>query len=105
MLSPFFYDVQFMLTEMSGKTGATIGDIRVSTVGESQLTGPGCWRETIRVAPGETLDYFDTQYESLLYCAPGVGSRIPVSSVDIIVSFKDDEGRVGTVTGSATVTR
>jgi hypothetical protein len=93
----YSYLVTFWLTEVTGLSSATIQGITVSTTGEIQETGQGCWREVIRVEPGATLDYFERALQSLSYCAPGVGSQSRAVYVAIEVTYADDDGRMGTV--------
>ena len=65
------YPVTFWLTEVTGLSGATIQGIVVSTTGQSEGTGQGCWRDVIRVEPGGTLDYFEREQQSLVYLRAG----------------------------------
>ena len=95
--------VTFWLTEVTGLSGATIQGIDVSTAGASEGTGQACWREVIRVEPGGTLDYFEREQQSLLYCAPAVGSPSRASYVAIEVTYADDDGRIGTVNAWVTL--
>ena len=74
----FFYTVRFRLSEITGKSGATITYVETSTENSRSITGPACWRSAIRVAPGETLDLFDTGGVPQSYCAPEVDSRATV---------------------------
>ena len=99
----YSYLVTFWLTEVTGLSGATIQGIDVSTFGASEGTGQGCWREVSRVEPGGTLDYFERELQSLLYCAPGVGSPSRALYVAIDVTYADDDGRVGTVNAWVTL--
>jgi hypothetical protein len=100
----YSYPVKFLLSETTGTSGATITGVRVSTSREAEETGPSCWRTPIRVAPGGTLDVFDTGWVSLSYCAPSVlpFSTLPVS---VLVTYQDDEGRLGSVTATAVYTK
>ena len=102
----FYYNERFQLTETGGKSGATIQNIQ-STVenGNSENTGTSCWRQPIRVAPGGTLDTFDTGWDQLGYCAPFAASRAESSRVTVIVLFTDDEGRGGSAIATASVPR
>ncbi len=95
----FWYEPRFLLTETSGNIGATIQDILVQGPNESEQTGPGCWREPLRVPPGGTLDIFytDAGLQSLTYCAPGCSGRAPSAPLRVVVSFIDDGGHPGTV--------
>jgi len=99
------FGTRFLLRETSGKSGATILSVVVSSPNGSDETGPGCWLETLRVPPGATLDIFYTDEGArwLVYCAPGTGERTAVSQVGLIVSFADDEGRRGSVQAVAIV--
>ena len=76
--------------------------------GNTEITDAACWRNTIRVEPGGTLNVFEVGRDSLgdlSYCAPFVASRTEASHVSIVVTFTDDDGRSGTVRATATVTR
>ena len=102
----FYLNEKFTLTETGGTSGATIQDIWSSVAGgESNGTGPQCWRTPIRVAPGSTTDAFDAGWDGLVwYCAPFAFGRVP-STVTISVSFVDDDGRYGSVETTTIVTR
>ena len=65
----------------------------------SDETGPGCWRDQLRVPPGGVLDTFYTDAGSdwLLYCGPGSGGPIATPSLMIRVTLKDDDGALSTV--------
>jgi hypothetical protein len=103
---PFWYETRFRLTETTGVSGATIQRVKAAIAGgDSDETGPECWRTPIRVEPGGTLDVFDTGWRSLSYCAPGTSSRIEVSPVSVTITFADDFGGIGTVTATTTSTR
>jgi hypothetical protein len=106
---PFYYNETFLLTETSGRSGATVLSVESSADrAERDITGAACWRNTIRVEPGGTLDVFQTGRDSigpLSYCAPFAASPTPASSVSIVVTFSDDAGRTGTVQATATVAR
>ena len=101
----YWYGVQFLLSEVSGKSGATITNVQTSITGDADNTGPICWRDVIRVAPSGTLDTFGEGWDALGYCAPGVGSPTPIPSLSVLVSYVDDEGRAGSVAASVTVVR
>jgi hypothetical protein len=105
----FNYNEKFVLTETSGKSGATVQKIESSTdKGDTEITDVGCWRNTIRVEPGGSLDVFEVGRDSigdLSYCAPFAASRTETSRVSIVVTFTDDDGRSGIVQATATVTR
>ena len=107
----FGYSEKFVLTETSGKSGATVQRIASSTDtdnGNTEIIDAACWRNTIRVEPGGTLNVFEVGRDSLgdlSYCAPFVASRTEASHVSIVVTFTDDDGRSGTVRATATVTR
>jgi hypothetical protein len=96
------YDVKLRLAETSGKSGATLKAVGLSVpvVG----TDFGCTQsQHIRISPGETWDM-----DSLGYCAPEVSIHksvgTEVSSVSLSVTFADDDGRSGSLSGSV-VTR
>jgi hypothetical protein len=98
--SAFGYDVRFALRETSGKSGATIQNVLVGDLkGGGDNTGPGCWRDSLRVPPGGTLDVFytDAGQRSLGYCAPWTSGDTPTPQVMVTVTFVDDDGRIGTV--------
>jgi hypothetical protein len=100
----FEYQVRFALAETSGKSGATIQNVETS-IEDSFNTGPGCWRDTFRVAPSATLDVFDSGWTSLGYCAPEAASRSKADRVSLAVTFADDEGRTTTIYATALVTQ
>jgi hypothetical protein len=104
----FGYEPRFQLTETSGNSGATIQNVFVGdSKGSGDNTGPGCWRDALRVPPGGTLDtfYTDEGLKWLGYCAPGSGGRTQTPELLLVVSFTDDDGRTGTVQIVATVTK
>jgi hypothetical protein len=102
----FEYLVRFAFAETGGKSGATIQNIETA-IEDRFNTGPGCWRDTLRVPPGGTLDTFDTDAGAkwLGYCAPDAASRTEATRVSLVVTFTDDDGHSGTVQATATVTR
>ena len=89
----------FLLRETGGESGATIVSVVVRGPNGSDETGPGCWRDALRVPPGGTLDTFHTEAGTrwLSYCAPGTGGPAIVSELGLTVHFIDDEGRRGDV--------
>ena len=97
----FGYVARFALKETSGKSGATIQNVLVGDLkGGGENTGPSCWRDTLRVPAGGTLDIFytDAGQRRLGYCAPvGYGDTSTPQVVVVRVSFVDDDGRTGTV--------
>jgi len=104
----FGYEPRFQLREASGYSGATIQNIAlVAPNGGSDNTGPGCWRETLRVPPGEVIDTFfsDTGASWLGYCAPWSGGNSEKPDLLVVVTFIDDEGHVGSVQSRATAVR
>ena len=102
----FDYLVRFALAETGGKSGATIQNIETA-IEDRFNTGPECWRDTLRVPPGGTLDTFDTDAGEkwLGYCAPDAASRTEASRVSLVVTFTDDDGRSSTVQATTSVTR
>jgi hypothetical protein len=105
---PFGYEPRFQLRETSGNSGATIQNIFVGDLmGGGDNTDAGCWRATLRVPPGGTLDtfYTDDGFKWLGYCAPSSDGRTQSPELRLVVSFTDDEGRTGTVQAIATVTK
>jgi hypothetical protein len=102
----FEYLVRFALAETGGKSGATIQNIETA-IEDRFNTGSGCWRDTLRVPPGGTLDTFDTDAGDrwLGYCAPDAASRTEANRVSLVVTFTDDDGRSSTVQATTSVTR
>ena len=103
----YYYNEKFLLTETSGKSGATIQNILSMAVGTTggDNTGPICWRDAIRVEPGKTNDTFDAGWDALGYCAPFTPSRTPLTGASIIVTFTDDEGHTGMVQATSTIVK
>ena len=104
----FGYGVRFRLTETGGKSGATIQNVFVGfTDGGGDHTGPSCWRDTIRVPAGATLDTFYTNegLDWLAYCAPHSGGYSQTPDLHVFVSFTDDYGGSGTIRAVATVSK
>jgi hypothetical protein len=102
----YFYAIKFSLKETSGMSGATIVSVASGVDGvASETTGPSCWVEQIRVEPGGTLDVFDKGWDTFGYCAPTGLSVLPASSVVIVVTFADDDNRMGSVDARATIAR
>jgi len=95
----FGYGVRFRLRETGGERSAEIGDLLVVGPDSSDWTGPGCWRDSLRVPSGGTLDTFHTDAGLgwLGYCAPGSGGRTATPTLRLIVHFTDDLGREGIV--------
>ena len=93
-------EVRFVLTEVSGLSGATIQAVTVSSSKESDRTDEYCWRREIRVEAGGTLNVFYAGWSSLSYCAPYFDG--PVSDSDptlsVTVAFFDDSGVSDSVT-------
>jgi hypothetical protein len=101
----YSYPVKFLLSETTGTSGATITSVRISSVFGSEETGPLCWRTPIRVAPGGTLATFDAGWDDLAYCAPSAVPGPGIASASIIVTYQDDEGRAGSLSTTAAVTK
>ena len=102
----FGYEPRFQLREASGNSGATIQNVAiVAPNGGSDNTGPSCWQDTLRVAPGAVLDtfYTDAGARWLSYCAPWSGGNSETPDLRVVVTFSDDEGHVGSVQSRATV--
>ena len=102
----FGYEPRFQLREASGNSGATIQNVAiVAANGGSDNTGPSCWQDTLRVAPGAVLDtfYSDAGARWLSYCAPWSGGNSETPDLRVVVTFSDDEGHVGSVQSRATV--
>jgi hypothetical protein len=93
------YELRFLLRETSGRSGATVERIVIYGPSGSDETGPGCWRDQLRVPPGGVLDTFHTDVGSLwlLYCGPGTGGFTATPSLMIRVTLKDDAGATSTV--------
>ena len=95
----FDYGVRFLLRETGGRSGATVSGVTIVGPEGSDITGPSCWRETIRVPPGATIDLFHTDagQQHLLYCAPTSGGVTSRPNLTVEVSFSDDDGKSSTV--------
>ena len=100
----FVYRVAFVLTETGGRSGATIQNVEIA-VDDRFNTGPGCWRDPLRVPPGGTLDVFANNLQWLGYCAPAGASRVEATRLLLTVTFTDDEGREGRASTAVPVTR
>jgi hypothetical protein len=84
--------------------GATIQKIESLVNGTvTHNTGPSCWNGPVRVAPGATLDVFDSGWDSLGNCAPSFSGHSNAARVTIVVTFSDDEGRSGSVEATTTL--
>lgn len=101
----FGYEVRFLLRETSGRSAATITEVTVYGPEGSDITGPGCWRETVQVKAGGSLDLFHTDagQRHLVYCAPGSGGQTRTPNLTVAVSFVDANGQPGTVGASVAV--
>lgn len=102
------YEPRFQLREASGNSGATIQNIAVlAPNGDGDNTGPGCWRDTLRVPPAAVLDtfYSDAGASRLGYCAPWSSGNSETPDLRVVVTFTDDGGHVGTVQERATTLR
>jgi len=85
------HDVQLVLVETSGLSGATFGTPLLRAPGGN--TDGGC-PQLHRVGPGGRWD----MDASMSYCAPvGDGSR---AGMTVIVQYTDDAGRRGTLTAT-----
>jgi hypothetical protein len=73
--SRFGYAVRFLLREVKGASGATIQRIVIYSPLGSDEASAVCWRDTLRLPPGGTLDTFSTDDGArwLGYCGPGSG--------------------------------
>ena len=93
------YAVRFLLRETTGLGGVTVQNVwPVSPDGidEGYSFGPMCFHRTLRVPPGGTLDVFDTDSGlSSLGCQPSTWGRMAAPQLDLVVRFKDDDGRDG----------
>ena len=104
----FGYEGRFRLTETSGKSGATIQNVFLGNLdGGGDNTGPICWRDTLRVPPGGTLDTFYTDDGSkwLGYCGVWSGGSTQTPTLRLAVTFTDDDGRTSTVQAVVSVAR
>ena len=95
----FGYAVRFLLRETDGRSGATIERIVVTGPSGSDEAGPGCWRDSLRVPPKGELDtfYTDTGARWLGYCGPGSGGQTASPLLDVVVTYRDDNGVVASV--------
>jgi hypothetical protein len=101
----FLFKPRFKLTETSGKSGATIQNIRSSMNGiVTNNTGSSCWTTPIRVRPGATLDLFDSGSDRLGHCAPSFAGPADTARITMVVTFTDDEGLSGSVEATTTAT-
>ena len=101
---PFLYEPRFRLRETGGQSGATIQNVAViGMTGDSDNTGPSCWRDTLRVPPGGILEtfYTDAGVNGLSYCAPSSSGATETVVLRVVVTFTDDDGRSGVVEATA----
>jgi hypothetical protein len=91
--------VRFLLRETGGSSSAIVHDIAVYGPTGTDHTGSSCWRDTLRVPPGGTLDTFYTDAGAgwLLYCGPGTGGNTATPTLYVVVGFTDDKGVAGSV--------
>jgi hypothetical protein len=100
----FYLTEKFTLTETGGRSGATILGIWSSVAGgDSFGSGPPCG-QPIRVPRGGSTNAFDAGWDDLGYCAPFAVGRLP-ATVTIQVTFKDDDGRFGSVEATTVATK
>ena len=104
----FYYRARFLLRETSGKAGAIIENVwPVSPDGpdEGYSYGPVCFGRVLRVEAGSTLDMFltDEGLKSLRECAPHTWAKKKVPELALVVTYKSDDGRMGTATASGVV--
>ena len=97
--SRFGYGVRLLLREVKGASGATIERIVIHSPSGSDEASVGCWRDTLRLPPGGTLDtfYIDDGARWLGYCGPGSGGDTATPTLYAVVSFIDDFGVAGSV--------
>ena len=97
--SGFGYAVRFMLRETSRASGATIERIVIYGPSGSDETGPGCWRDRLRLPAGGELDtfYTDAGARWLSYCGPGAGGTTASPRLEAEITFSDDRGVAGSV--------
>jgi hypothetical protein len=92
------YDVKVRLSETSGKSGATLTSVVLSTPNETDYGCAGA--QNAKIKTGETWDM-----DSLGYCTPDPillrpGDTPSTVTVSFSATFADDDGRVGTVAAS-----
>ena len=109
------YDPRFRITETSGRTGAVITSVVVKAPfpvappdTQWEETGDFCWRSTVRVEAGGTLDaFFVDPYApgGLYYCAPFHSSLAPqgLPSILVTVIYADDHGARGEIEASISI--
>jgi hypothetical protein len=106
----YSYEPRFLLRETSGKSAATLQEIKVTaTPGFSEVTGPRCVGP-MHVPAGGTLDLFytDANLAGLAYCSPfpsGTGNLDDARQIEVVVTFTDDAGGMGTAKAIASITR
>ena len=73
----------------------------------SDQTGPGCWRDQLRVPAGGALDtfYTDAGAQWLGCCGPGSGGTTASPALAAEVTFRDDSGVVGSISVPVTSLR
>jgi hypothetical protein len=101
----YFFGVRFTVAEISGRSGATILEVKVTGPEASDFTGAGCWREPIHVEAGGTLHAFDADWESLGYCAPGTASRSINPIITVNVGYQGDDGQMASVSAQAVIVK
>jgi hypothetical protein len=103
----FGYEPRFQLRETSGKSGATLVKVEISSDAGTEVTGPSCWGEMLRVPPGGTLDtfYSDVGARWLGYCGVWGGGRTQTPTVVITVTFTDDDGLSATAHATADLSK
>jgi hypothetical protein len=103
----FYYSVRFLLRETSGKAGAIIENVwPVSPDGpdEGYSYGPVCFGKVVRVEAGSTLDVFLTdQGVQSLQCVPQTWAKKKVPELELIVTYKSEDGRSGTAKATGVV--
>lgn len=100
----FWYRPHLVLNETSGKSAATLLEVKFKMPNgyTNSLSGPGCFLGRGVVPPGGSWD-LGTAYP---YCLDlDSGSEISGLEVQVTIVYTDDEGGLGTVTGSTVVTR
>jgi hypothetical protein len=103
------YRVRFLLRETTGLGGVTVQNVwpvSPDGVDEGYSYGPTCFQRTLRVPPGGTLDVFDSDAGlSSLGCQPYTWGRMVANHLDLVVTFRDDDGREGETKAVIDVTR
>jgi hypothetical protein len=96
-MNSFGYAVKLRLSETGGTSGATLTKLVLSALPGGD-TDYGCGPPMVRINPGSTWDM-----ASLGYCALDPTTSYQASSLVVSIGFTDDDGRVGSIEGTAIV--